>query len=108
MRTHYIGHDELYKKRKADGEPGWATAKGIQENIALLEEALQAEYVPKTGKLLELGCGAGNLTLWLAEKGYDVYGVDISPTAIAWAQEKARECNIEADFWVGNVLDLQD
>lgn len=100
MKTDYIGHDEAYKKRKAEGRPGWATAEVAQENIATLEEVLQAEYVPKSGKLLELGCGAGNITLWLAEKGYDVCGVDIAPTAIAWAQGKAKEHNIKAHFRV--------
>jgi len=69
---------------------------------------LQADYVPKKGRLLELGCGAGNITLWLAGKGYDVCGVDIAPTAITWAKEKARELNLPADFQVGNVLDLKD
>jgi len=108
MRTNYIGHDNAYKKKKTEGMPGWATAEGIQENIACLKEVLRAKYVPKSGNLLELGCGAGNLTLWLAKKGYNAYGVDISPTAIAWAQEKAGERNIKADFRVGSVLDLKD
>ena len=108
MRTNYIGHDNVYKKKKTEGMPGWATAEQIQENIARLKELLQAKYVPKSGNLLELGCGAGDLTLWLAEKGYNAYGVDISPAAIAWAQEKAKERNIKADFRVGSVLDLKD
>jgi len=108
MRTNYIGHDELYKKRKAEGKTGWDTAEQTQEFISTLEEVIRAEYVPKSGKLLELGCGAGNITLWFAGKGYEVYGVDIAPTAIAWAQEKAKEDSIKANFQVGNVLDLQD
>ena len=32
--------------------------------------------------------------------------MDISPTAIDWAREKARERELEATFSVGNVLDL--
>jgi ubiquinone/menaquinone biosynthesis C-methylase UbiE len=38
--------------------------------------------------------------------GFDVHGIDISPTAISWAQEKAKERNIKAEFLVGNVVDL--
>ena len=108
MKTNYGGHEGAYKKRKKDGRAGWDTAEGTQETIALLEKVLQAEYVPKSGKLLELGCGAGDITLWFAEKGYDIYGVDLAPTAIAWAQEKAEERNLQADFQVGNVLELQN
>jgi len=108
MRRNYIGHDEMYKKHKAEGKTGWDPAGEKQEFIATLEKVLRAEYVPKSGKLLELGCGAGNITLWFAEKGYKAYGVDIAPTAIAWAEEKAKEDNRKANFQVGNVLDLKN
>jgi len=64
--------------------------------------------VPQKGKFLELGCGPGNVTLWAAGKGYEAYGVDISPCAIEWAEEKARENNIKTHFRTGNVLDLKD
>lgn len=104
MKKNYIAHDELYKRLKAEGKPGWSTQEHIQEKIA---ECL-TEYAPRCGKLLELGCGDGEFSLKLAEKGFDIYGVDISPTAITWAQEKAKAYNVKADFRVGNVLDLKD
>jgi ubiquinone/menaquinone biosynthesis C-methylase UbiE len=108
MKTDYIIHDEVYQKHKAEGKSDWSTPEQIQEDIKILEKVLQAEYIPKSGKLLVLGCGAGEIALWLAEKGYEIYGVDIAPTAITWAQKKAKEHNIKADFRVGDVLDLQD
>ena len=108
MKTNYIAHDEIYKQRKAEGRPGWAVEEVVAENVAALEEVLEHEYIPKSGRLLELGCGAGDLTLWLAGRGYDAYGLDIAPFAIEWAKEKARERDIAADFRVGDVLDLRD
>lgn len=36
------------------------------------------EYAPKTGTVLELGCGTGKHALLLAKKGLSVHGVDIS------------------------------
>ncbi len=106
MRTHYLGHDNEYRKRRAAGQPGWDTAEVIAENIAALADALTPDYVPKMGRALELGCGAGDLTLWLAAQGYDTYGVDIAPTAIAWAHEKAQARGLDVDFRVGDVRDL--
>lgn len=106
MKTHYIGHDKVYKKRRAEGQQGWATAEQAEEYLAILTRELQPEYVPKSGKLLELGCGDGVNAIWLAERGYEVYGVDIAPTAIEWAKAKAKERNLNIDFQVGNVLDL--
>lgn len=109
MKTNYAGHDSIYKKHRSQGKAGWdANADSINETKAILEKALQSEHVPKKGKLLELGCGAGNITLWLAEKGYEGYGTDIAPTAIDWAKEKAGQLNIKCDFQVGNVLDLKE
>jgi ubiquinone/menaquinone biosynthesis C-methylase UbiE len=42
----------------------------------------------------------------MAEKGYQSTGVDIAPTAIDWAREKARSRGVQADFFVGNVCEL--
>lgn len=43
------------------------------------------------GRALDLGCGPGRNALHLAERGFDVDAVDLSPTAVAWARERARE-----------------
>ncbi|MDA3884490.1 MAG: methyltransferase domain-containing protein [Candidatus Delongbacteria bacterium] len=106
IKTHYIGHDGAYRYKKSYGETGWG--EGAKEYENLLQEAFTKEYVPKNGKFLELGCGAGETTLWFAEKGYESFGVDISPIAIEWAKEKATEQNLKADFRTGNVIDLKD
>ncbi|WP_349268514.1 tRNA 5-carboxymethoxyuridine methyltransferase [Mycolicibacterium parafortuitum] len=41
------------------------------------------------GRALDLGCGEGGDSLWLAEHGWDVVGVDISETALGRAAEEA-------------------
>jgi ubiquinone/menaquinone biosynthesis C-methylase UbiE len=104
LKRDYAAHDELYKRLRAEGESGWSTEVHIQEKI---KEGL-SKHAPKSGRLLELGCGDGELSLRLAERGFEVYGVDISSTAIEWAKEKAGERNLPVDFSVGNVLDLKE
>jgi ubiquinone/menaquinone biosynthesis C-methylase UbiE len=106
LKTDYLGiHEEKHKRLKKAGEPGWSTEEITQANLAKVDKALQARGI-KSGVLLELGCSAGNLSLLLAQKGFQAYGIDISPTAISWAKEKSREQDLDADFRVGNVLDL--
>ncbi|MBN2789198.1 MAG: methyltransferase domain-containing protein, partial [Candidatus Delongbacteria bacterium] len=48
------------------------------------------------------------MSLWIAEKGFEVYGIDISPTAIDWAKEKAADLNLKAYFRLDSVLDLSE
>jgi ubiquinone/menaquinone biosynthesis C-methylase UbiE len=43
------------------------------------------------GLTLDLACGTGSLTLELAERGFDVYGLDASPEMLSVAQQKAAK-----------------
>lgn len=56
------------------------------------------------GRALDLGCGEGADSLWLAEQGWLVTGVDISATAVGRAAEQARREGLDAITWV--VADL--
>jgi 2-polyprenyl-3-methyl-5-hydroxy-6-metoxy-1,4-benzoquinol methylase len=53
------------------------------------------EAVEPTGKrVLDFACGAGVTTAWLAARGADVVGVDLSPTSIRRAEELRTELNL--------------
>jgi SAM-dependent methyltransferase len=58
--------------------------------------------------VLDSGCGTGEHALLLAERGFDVLGVDLSPIAIDRARQKAERRGVMAEFAVGDVLRLQD
>lgn len=49
---------------------------------------LLKEYGIRDGLVLELGCGTGNMTRLLADKGYDMIGVDNAPDMLEIAMEK--------------------
>lgn len=56
----------------------------------------------KPCKVLELGCGTGTNTIWLAQQGFDVTAMDLSETALEQARKKegADRCTfILADFF---------
>lgn len=54
------------------------------------------------GRLLDVGCGAGPLTRRLAERGYCVWGLDLSPALIRRARARAPG----AELICGSVLDV--
>jgi 2-polyprenyl-3-methyl-5-hydroxy-6-metoxy-1,4-benzoquinol methylase len=41
------------------------------------------------GEVLDVGCGEASISLYLAERGYTVVGLDLSPTAIDLARREA-------------------
>jgi cyclopropane fatty-acyl-phospholipid synthase-like methyltransferase len=65
-----------------------------------------AEAGALRGKVLDVGCGTGELALMAAELGLPAVGVDESQTAIAMAQRKALERGLNADFKVWSALQL--
>jgi SAM-dependent methyltransferase len=62
----------------------------------------------KPCKTIDLGCGAGYYAIYLASRGFDVTGIDISPTAIKIAKEKAEKENVKCIFIVADVLGSLD
>ncbi|GAC51715.1 class I SAM-dependent methyltransferase [Gordonia amicalis] len=61
-----------------------------------------AESVAGIGPVLDVGCGPGTVTAYLAERGLDVTGVDLSPRMI----DNARRLHPSCRFEVGSATDL--
>ena len=60
------------------------------------------------GHALDLGCGTGTNAITLAQRGWQVTGIDFSMTAIWIARRKARRAGVHVNFCVGDVTDLSD
>lgn len=58
---------------------------------------------------LEIGCGMGNSAIYLAQQGFEVTGIDISPTAIAVARTNASAKKVVCNFLLADILsDLKE
>lgn len=71
--------------------------------------SLALEYAGLTGEetVWDLYCGIGTISLFLADKAKQVYGVEIIPQAIADAKENAARNGIEnAEFFVGKAEEV--
>jgi SAM-dependent methyltransferase len=58
------------------------------------------------GRALDLGCGPGRNALHLARLGFQVDAVDLSPAAVAWAEDRAREAGADIRFHRGDAFAL--
>lgn len=54
-------------------------------------------------RLLDAGCGYGRDLLYLAKQGFQVYGMDISPTAIRLAQQRFAAAGLPGRLLVGDI-----
>jgi SAM-dependent methyltransferase len=53
---------------------------------------------------LEIGAGTGTNAIWMAERGFDVFGVDVSPLAVERAQAKMEGRTLNCRFAVWDIL----
>jgi SAM-dependent methyltransferase len=59
------------------------------------------------GPLLDLACGTGRMALRMAELGYQVTGVDITPEMIDWARQKAAKQGVSIEWVVADARMFQ-
>ncbi|KAE8275041.1 class I SAM-dependent methyltransferase [Enterobacter sp. C6] len=104
-------YEEKYRQLIANGAIAWADkgyfrAKEQQEKIFQWLDF--NNYLPQPGApILEMGCGNGAMAAqFLAERGYSVWGVDFSETAIRWAERRFQQAGLSAHFLVGNVCHI--
>ena len=57
------------------------------------------------GAALEIACGLGQNAIWLAEQGWDVDAIDISPVGLALAAQTALRRNVSVQW---QAADLDD
>jgi ubiquinone/menaquinone biosynthesis C-methylase UbiE len=70
------------------------------------EERLVERYFTPGGTLLDIGCGAGRTSIPLAEKGFQVTAIDLTPEMIDAARIQAEEHEQLIDFRVMNASSL--
>lgn len=58
------------------------------------------------GKILDVGCGAGEHTILLTRLGYDVLGIDFAPSAVEQARQNAAAKGVDARFEVADAMSL--
>ena len=71
-----------------------------------LKELIEGPNARAASRALDVGCGTGTNTVYMARHGWEATGVDFVPKAIATAKAKASEAAVAARFIVGDVTRL--
>lgn len=65
--------------------------RGYEEARAFMQRLTASLQLAKGARIMDLACGRGRHSLFLNTLGYDVTGVDLSPSSIAFAKATLRE-----------------
>jgi SAM-dependent methyltransferase len=94
-----IGWEQHYQS----GHPPWETGQPSLELARVI-----AEEKIQPCRVIDLGCGSGINAVWLAQQGFDMTGVDVTPLAIDRARERAAAAGMKVRFVLADLLDLQE
>ena len=95
MHHGYYGADGTEKKNRR------------QAQIDLIEEALRWADITQAHHILDVGCGIGGSSLYLAERyGANATGITLSPVQADRATERAQDAGIAATFQVADALQM--
>ena len=85
--------EKRYRERYKSGDTPWDAG---QPDFNLIEVVRINPIL--SCKALDVGCGTGDNSIWLAQNRFQVIGTDTSDIAIKKAKEKASKANVECSF----------
>ena len=84
MSRYYPADYEPFTRQDRAGD-------GLAYRLAVAKKCRIASHGLVQGRLLDVGCGSGDLMLGMRERGWQVCGLDISPEAVALARQNGLE-----------------
>lgn len=101
MREHGAAHHQAHSAEDWDerysGERVWS---------GTANEALVAEVSDMSlGRALDVGCGEGADSVWLARRGWQVTALDISPKAVERTEAMAADAGVQVEGVAAGLLD---
>lgn len=91
--------EERYKERYRSGNTPWDIG---QPDFNLIEVVSRRPV--RSCRALDIGCGTGDNSIWLAGKSFQVVGTDTSDIALEKAKQKAAKANLVCDFLLVDFL----
>lgn len=92
-----------WEQRYQDGKTGWDLSDPAPPFVTLL----QSVDAPEPGRMAVLGAGRGHDALLFADRGFEVVGFDVAPSAIAAATQATKARKLSAQFLQRDIFALE-
>jgi SAM-dependent methyltransferase len=100
--------NRYYSEILSGAMPAGRTPKDKSNEMKFLRSSLRSLKPESKHVVLEVGCGTGNMCLWLAGKGFRVHGIDFVPRAIDIAKQMLRRKTPKVKFHVCDAVYMKD
>lgn len=101
MAKYEIGHQQNRHRKVRTGLSRYVEYAFYLWSIEIWARDMKLHFLPKGfgkgEKILDIGCGTGGKLLHFYKRGFKVYGIDVSGTAISEARQK-----VNGDFQIGS------
>lgn len=81
--------------------------RDIPAEVDVMEAAIEKYSKIPVQTVLELACGNSPHMLEMSSRGYQYCGLDLNPTMLEYAQEKAEAHNCTTKFYLANLADFR-
>jgi SAM-dependent methyltransferase len=92
---------EIFEKVYEKPGAVWTETEPPKELIELIESGRI-----KPCKVIDIGCGEGFYSIYLASRGFDVVGIDLSENAIKHAKENSEKHGVNIRFLAMDIIGL--
>jgi SAM-dependent methyltransferase len=100
-RAEIVSRTPEFMAHEASKPFGWSPAHFVE--WATVEHMLEAIALPTGSSIIDIGCGSGWTSLFLAEAGYQVVGYDLVPANVGLSQRRAERWTSSARFEVADM-----
>ncbi len=100
---------DIYRENVAFWDKAWnpvKTAYTQMPDLPYLESIPENLKMHGCQNVLDLGCGSGWLSIYLARLGFSVTGIDIAEQAINLARAWAEQENLKITFEAGDITNM--
>lgn len=107
-KSNFVTHEEFWSHAYKDGN---LKSFNLSLRKRFILKYINDLNLPKNCKILDMGCGSGEISIDLVSQGYtNILGLDISEKLLTLAKKKiksAKNNSKDISFHLGNVEDIQ-